>query len=131
MPLTYDNCEPFLPLKDGDRATVIKIYDGDSLTLGWTDADDKNVRVSCRLRGINTPELRGSSDHEKALAVRARDRLYSQVFGSVVTIRSPGKEKYGRVLADLETAACPSVAAFMLEDRAICRPYQGGKKADW
>lgn len=131
MALTYKNCEPFLPLKDGDQATVVKVFDGDSITLGWTDADHKNVRLPCRLRGIDTPELRGSSAHEKALALRAKDRLQSKVLGKVVTIRSPGKEKYGRVLSYLETDDCTSVSEYMLEDKEICRPYQGGKKEDW
>lgn len=131
MTLTFKNCEPFLPLKDGDQAAVLKIYDGDSLTLGWTDEDHKNVRLPCRLRGMDTPELRGSSAHEKALALRAKDRRQSKVLGKVVIIRSPGKEKYGQVLANLETDDCKPVAEYMLGDRDICRPYQGGKKADW
>lgn len=131
MALTYQNCQPYLPLKDGSRAVVVKVYDGDSLTLGWTDTDNQNVRLPCRVRGINTPELRGSSDFEKALALRAKDRLKSKLLGNVVTIRLPSREKYGRVLADLETDDCASIASYMLEDPEICRPYQGGKKADW
>lgn len=131
MTLTYENCEPFLPLGEGDRATVVKVYDGDSLTLGWTDSSHKNVRVSCRIRGIDTPELRGSSEREKELAVRARERLHSKVGGRVVTIRLPGKEKYGRVLADLETDDGVSIADYMLQDREVCRPYRGGRKAGW
>ena len=131
MALTYDDCEPFLPLRDGDQATVIKIYDGDTLTLGWTDNDHRNVRLSCRLLGIDTPELRSSSVREKELAVRARDRLHAKVFGKVVTIRSPNKEKYGRVLANLQTDDCASVSDYMLEDKEICRPYQGGKREKW
>lgn len=131
MALTYKNCEPFLPLKDGDQATVVKVFDGDSVTLAWKDADGKNVRLPCRLRGINTPELRRSSAHEKALALRAKDRLQSKVLDKVVTIRFPGPEKYGRLLSDLESDDCVSIANYMLEDTAICRPYHGGKKADW
>jgi len=131
MALTYKNCDPFLPLKDGDRATVLRIYDGDSLTLGWTDADAKNVRLPCRLRGIDTPELRGSPAHEKELALRARDRLRSKVLGKVVIIRFPGPEKYGRVLADLETDDCKSVADYMLEAKDLCRRYDGGKRRAW
>lgn len=131
MALTYKNCKPFLPLKDGHRATVVKVYDGDSLTLGWTDTDHKNVRMSCRLRGIDSPEIRRSSAHEKELAVRAKNRLQSKVLGMVVTVRCPGKEKYGRVLADLSLDGCRSIADYMLEDREICRPYQGGKKEPW
>lgn len=131
MPLAYEDCEPFLPLKDGDQATVVKVYDGDSLTLAWTDSDQGNVRLSCRLRGIDTPELRGSSEHEKKLAVRARDRLHSKVMGRVVTIRLPGKDKYGRLLAHLETDDCASLAEYMLEDRQLCRPYRGGRREEW
>ena len=131
MPLTYGDCEPFLPLREGDQATVVKIFDGDTVTLGWEDVDRGNVRLSCRLLGIDTPELRSSSERERELAARARDRLHSKLFGRVVTVRSPTKEKYGRVLADLETDDCPSVADYMLEDREICRPYQGGRRAGW
>lgn len=131
MALTYKNCRPFLPLKDGDQATVVKVYDGDSVTLGWTDTDHENVRMPCRLRGIDSPEMRRSSAHEKELALRAKHRLQSKVLGSVVTVRCPGKDKYGRVLADLSLDDCLSIADYMLEDREICRPYQGGKKMPW
>lgn len=131
MALTYKNCEPFLPLKDGNQAMVIKVFDGDSVTLGWTDIDDKNVRLPCRISGIDTPEMRGSSAREKELALRAKDRLQTKVLGKLVTIRSPSTEKYGRVLANLETDDCVSVASYMLEDKEICRPYQGGKKGSW
>lgn len=129
--LTYKNCEPFLPLKDGDRAKVLKVYDGDSLTLGWGDSSENHVRLACRLLGVDTPELRGSSAHEKALALRAKDRLESKVLGKIVTIRSPGKEKYGRILANLEVDGDIDVSGYMLEDAEICHPYDGGKKVGW
>ena len=131
MALKYGDCEPYLPLSDGERATVVKVYDGDTVTLGWEDTNNKKVRVSCRLRGINAPELRGSSSREKTLAVRARERLHSKVMGKVVTIRHPGKEKWGRLLAELETDDGTLVARYMLENRELCRPYDGGKRMPW
>lgn len=131
MALTYGNYDPFLPLKDGDQAFVVKVYDGDSLTLAWKDGEGNGVRIGCRLRGIDTPELRGSSSCERGLALRARDRLESKVLGKAVTIRTPGTEKYGRVLADLQCDACASVAQHMLESKDACRPYEGGKRLEW
>lgn len=134
MALTYSNCEPFLPLRDGDQAFVVKVYDGDSLTLAWKDSGNKSnggVRIGCRIRGIDTPELRTSSPYEKGLALRAKDRLASKCLGRMVTIRSSGREKYGRVLADLSMDDCESVAQYMLENKDVCRPYDGGKKIAW
>lgn len=129
--LTYEDCEPFLALREGDEACVVKVFDGDSVTLGWTDFRNNNVRMPCRIRGIDTPEMRGSGSGEKALAVRARECLESKVLGETVTIRRPGRERWGRLLADLETRECKSVAEYMLENHEICRPYQGGRRGAW
>jgi micrococcal nuclease len=48
-----------------------------------------------------------------------------------VRISNIGSAKYyGRVLADVETQAGEFVAGQMLE-RALVRPYDGGRRAGW
>lgn len=41
--LTYEECEPFLPLRDGDVVFCPSCYDGDSFRLTWTDGSDTNL----------------------------------------------------------------------------------------
>ena len=129
--LTYEECEQFLPLRDGDVVFCIKNYDGDTCTLGWVDYAGNKVRSSCRINGIDTPEMRGSSPKEKALAIRAKERLEGAIVGEFVTIRNPGSEKYGRVLCDLEVGDIKSISDYMIAEPEICKPYQGGTKISW
>ena len=44
-PMDYSECEPFMPLHDGDRAYCCKIYDGDTVTLCWLDNRGNKVRI--------------------------------------------------------------------------------------
>ncbi|AAK14582.1 unnamed protein product [Ectocarpus sp. 4 AP-2014] len=129
--LTYEECEPFLPLRDGDVVFCPSCYDGDSFRLTWTDRSGYKSRIMGRLLGVDTPEIRGSSDKEKALALRAKQRLSDVISGEFVTIRKPGNEKYGRALCDLQTDTLASVSEYMIADPDICRPYDGGKKVSW
>lgn len=129
--LTYEECEQYIPLRDGDVVYCPSVYDGDSARLTWIDHTGNKVRSLCRLNGIDTPEMRGSSENEKALALKAKKRLADAVSGCFVTIRNPGTEKYGRVLANLQTDEIESVRDYMLADPSICKPYCGGKKVSW
>lgn len=129
--MTYDECKKFVPLRDGDKVFCTKVYDGDTVTLCWLDNHGEKVRIGCRIYGIDTPELRGSSDDEKMLALRAKERLSKEVLNKFVTVRNEGVEKYGRVLADLSTDDHESIMEYMLEDSEICKPYSGGKKQKW
>ena len=128
--LSYEECEVFIPLLDGDVVFCPSVYDGDSFRLCWIHGGRK-VRIMGRLSGVDTPELRGSSEKEKALAIRAKKRLEDIIKGKFVTIRNPATEKYGRSMSDLEIDEIHSVSDYMLEDPEICRPYEGGTKVSW
>lgn len=133
--IEYSMCEPFMPLRDGDVAYCPRIYDGDSITLAWRDnsiiSGNPYVRIGCRIKGVDCPEMKGSSDAEKVLALKAKERMSKAVLGKFVTIREPATEKFGRVLSRIQTDEHESVADYMLEDPEICRPYGGGKKSSW
>ena len=130
--MTYDECEVFLPLKHNDVVYVIRSYDGDTVTLAWVDRTGRKVRLGCRLRGYDSPELRGSSPHEKALALKAKERLDAVTTGEFVTVLNPGLDKYGRILCNLRTKSVESVSDHMLAGGPdLARPYFGGKKEGW
>ena len=103
---------------------VCKVYDGDTCTVAWVDHRGKKVRISCRIKGINTPEMRDKSVHQRELAVQAREKLRDAVLHQHVTIKDPSSDKYGRILADLVTDQLPSVVAYMLSFTDLCRPYK-------
>jgi micrococcal nuclease len=81
------------------NATLERIVDGDTidvtLDLGF------NVKLHnqrCRLAGIDTPESRTKNLKEKALGLKAKERLKELCIGSF-KIQSLGTGKYGRILA--------------------------------
>jgi len=129
--MSYGDFKKFTPLQNGSRALVIKVYDGDSLTLGWKDPSDVYVRSASRIFGIDTPELRGSTLYEKSLALEAKERLFNVSMGEMVTVFDVSSEKYGRILCDLSTDTIPSIAQYMLKDPRLCRVYDGGKRTSW
>lgn len=128
--LKYEDFKKFVPMEDGDKALVIKVYDGDTLTVGWRHGRSL-VRESVRIRGIDTPELRSKCVEEKRLADLARTRLRDVALRKYVTLLAPATDKYGRLLCDLRTETIPSISEYMLEARDFCREYVGGKRQPW
>jgi endonuclease YncB( thermonuclease family) len=94
-------------------ATVIDVYDGDTCTVEFVHADDDPVfrpgavtQWSCRLMGIDTPELRPRRNiRDRDVVIRkaraARDALRDLVLGKPVTVECGPFDKYGRVLGTL------------------------------
>jgi endonuclease YncB( thermonuclease family) len=141
--ITYKDTIPFIPPIIYGK--VIKVYDGDTITIAakLPFALSPVYRFSVRLAGIDSPEMRGGGAQETALATISRDALHSLIFGKVIELRNKGKEKYGRLLADLYTTpdlqdrnntnAKQHVNQWML-DKHYAVPYDGGKKMrspDW
>jgi endonuclease YncB( thermonuclease family) len=90
---------------------VVKVYDGDSVTLAWSRPDGRPCFANCRLFGIDTPELRGTSGEERAKAEACRDALTALALGEMFafcTRGATGLDKYGRPLVVL--TAHPSLS---------------------
>lgn len=85
-------------------ATVISVYDGDTITVSVDLGFHISQVMPVRLARINCPEVRGDSATE---GLAARDYLRSILpAGKRVTLVTykDGKEKYGRYLADVYLA---------------------------
>lgn len=109
-------------------ARIVRIIDGDTLLVDAHPWPGHAVRVSVRLRGIDTPERRSPCSGERAAADLARVELERLVsgFSTVDLINVSGGKYYGRVLADLR-AGTRDIAAAMLES-GLARPYAGGRR---
>ncbi len=89
-----------MPITGGQ---VIKVYDGDSITIAAHLPIENSplFRFSVRLNGIDTPEIKGKNEDEKAAAKDARDALSNLILHKEVILKNVGTEKYGRILADV------------------------------
>lgn len=116
----------FIPVPRMGRC--YRVYDGDTINVVAYDGDVLK-RYSVRVNGIDTPEIRGKTDEEKKLAQKAKVFATEFALGKVVELRNHGKEKYGRVLADV------FVEGMSLKDALISanlgREYDGGHKIPW
>jgi len=109
-------------------AQIIRIIDGDTLEVDAHPWPGHAVRVSDRLRGIDTPERRSRCAGQRAAAQLAHNELERLVagFSTVELINVSGGKYYGRVLADMK-AGKRDIASAMLAS-GLARPYQGGKR---
>lgn len=95
-----NNLKNFVPkIKE---CKVIKVYDGDTITVAaFLKGDPECYKFQVRLNGIDSPEMRGSSENEKKHAIISRDALSEQILNKIIKLEIKGKEKYGRLLADV------------------------------
>ena len=114
------------------KCKLVKIIDGDTV-----DADIQlgfNVTLSktrIRLYNIDTPESRTRNLAEKALGLKAKERL-TELLGEKFYITSLGegksKGKYGRVLATPYTLDTNEDVCELLVKEGHAVYYDGGKK---
>jgi micrococcal nuclease len=122
-----DTVEFTFPIKGG---RVIKVYDADTITIAskLPYDDSPMYRLSVRLNGIDTPEMKGKgvSDDEKEAAKLARDFVSNLVLNKFVTLQNIESEKYGRILADVYIGNV-HLNELLLKERYAVK-YDGGTK---
>lgn len=104
---------------------VIKIVDGDTCWLAVWEGG-RHCRLSVRLNGIDTPELRAKNPEEQQLAQDAKAYLYSLVHDKVVRVEWHGTEKYGRHLVKLFRGSTDINEQMLAQGHA--REYHGGRR---
>ncbi len=131
LPADASKYEPFRWVGSAVPCRVLSVYDGDTVTLGFRSAKGALYTIKGRLEGIDTPEIKGKTDHEKELAQQAKAILEKLILGKPVTAYFVCNDKYGgRAVVRLYTEEWESVSAYMLA-HAPCRPYSGGTKSTW
>ncbi len=113
------------------EAAVLRVIDGDTIEVAAAIWLDQVVTVRVRLRGADAPELGGARcEPERALAIRARDRL-AALAGARVTLTEIGRDKYaGRVDATVTGPDGSDLAARLVAE-GLARAYEGGRRAGW
>lgn len=124
----WDETIPFtFPITGGQ---VIKVYDADTITIASKLPYDASplYRLSVRLTGIDTPEIKGKgvTEDEKQAAVEARDFVSNLVLHKHVRLENIESEKYGRILADVFIGDI-HLNELLVQERYAVR-YDGGTK---
>lgn len=122
------------------KGYIISNYDGDSFVCAIHlhicpndcegDCIHTKIRIkrliSCRLNGLDTPELRTKNVTEKEYAIIAKRYLAYHTKNKIVRINIGKPDKYRRYLCDVDIDG--NSLAQMLIDEKLAVPYDGGKK---
>ena len=86
--------------------------------------------IPIRLRGVDTPEILGKCDEEKALAIKARDFVRDLLANAEsIILQNIGRDDFFRILADV-SADGVDLSRTLIQNK-LGRPYDGRKKESW
>jgi endonuclease YncB( thermonuclease family) len=109
----------------------ISAYDGDTFRVDVAEIHPLIGRnMPIRLRGVDTPEIRGKCDQEKALAIKARDFVRELLANAeTIVLKNIDRGKYFRIVADVSVDGV-DLGKTLIEN-GLGRLYDGGKKESW
>ena len=108
------------------NARIYKVYDGDTCTLlfRWKK---QNINISCRIFGIDTPELRTKNLKEKKAGYEAKKFLQGLILEKILRVKFSKNGKYGRPLIEIFLPNGQSISDIMISN-GYAKPYFGGTK---
>lgn len=127
----YQNDHKLIPgLFDFNNLTfpclIHRVYDGDSMRACFV-YQGKPITVAVRVLGIDTPELRTRCQHEKQLALRARDVARNLLNNQILNVRFHHNDKYGRSLVQIKLPGDIDYGGYMVA-QGLAMAYAGGTK---
>ena len=93
-------------------AKVIRVIDGDTVVLAIDLGFNITATESCRMRGYDSPEIRGKDRPKGLLAKAALEGIL--VGPLIITTHKDRKCKYGRYLVEISTDTVEDVAEKMI-----------------
>lgn len=114
------------------EARVLRVIDGDTIRVAISIWHDQVLTTSIRVRGVDTPEIRGKCAEERALALKAKAFTAELLpTGATVILKRIAPDKYGgRYDADVQTSDGRELAASLIH-AGLARPYEGERRAGW
>ena len=130
--ISWKECTPFVP--PIEKGQVIKVYDGDTITVAakLPYHESPLYRFRVRLLGIDSPEMNGKTAEEKIAARKSQKALESLILHKTVFIKNRGQEKYGRILANvyIDDEEMLFVNKWLIDNKYAI-PYDGKTKPDF
>jgi len=110
-------------------ADVVSVYDGDTFTALARPWPGMSIRISVRVNGIDTPEIKGKCEFEKERARAAREFTKSFIGDKVLLVDVRLGKYAGRILADVFSSKGNLAQALI--DEGLARAYAGGPRKGW
>ncbi len=113
---------------DYQGAIYVRNYDGDTITFNLPGLHPIiGEKISIRVNGIDTPEIRGKCEKEKYDAQQAKE-LVADILKDAeqITLKNMERGKYFRIVADVLVDGEDLVGILIEAGMAI--RYEGGKK---
>lgn len=118
------------PLPPLYKARLLSVYDGDTFTVQVPVWHDLTLTTEIRLRGIDTPEIRGDCEREKQLAAQAETFTNTFLTQGPLELTNIGRDKYyGRVVANVTVNGKDLTTALI--QAGLGYAYTGGTKQSW
>jgi micrococcal nuclease len=112
-------------------ATVVRVVDGDTLTVRVHIWIGQEVETNVRVLGVDTPEIHGRCDSEKDKARQAREMTEKLTADGPVGLSDIQADKYGgRIDAVVRTSAGANLADLLIK-AGLGRPYDGDQRGAW
>ena len=111
-----------------EGAVYLRNYDGDTITFNLPGLHPIiGEKISIRVNGIDTPEIKGKCEKEKYNAKQAKDMAADILKDAEqITLKNMEREKYFRIAADVIVDG--ENLADMLIEAGMAIRFDGGKK---
>ena len=111
-------------------ATVVSVYDGDTIKVQAEVWPGITWAGSVRVLGVDTPELRAKCPEEKAAAILAREFVKIIAADHVILHNIKLGKFAGRVLASVQLETGEDLGELLIE-KGHARTYDGGAREGW
>ena len=113
-----------------DNVSVASIYDGDTFKINL----NCSLAVYCekvpvRVRGVDTPEIKGKTEREKKLAQKAKEFAKEFLSQEPINLSNCSRDKYFRLLCDVKNGQGKDLAQELIK-RDLGYSYDGGTKSN-
>ena len=123
---SYSTAKPF---GDYQNPIYVRNYDGDTITFNLPDLHPIiGEKISVRVNGIDTPEIKGNCEKEKYKAQQAKE-MVAEILKDAeqITLKNMERGKYFRIAADVLIDG--EDLGDMLVEAGVAVRYDGGKKS--
>ena len=112
-----------------EDVSIASVYDGDTFKINL----NCSLAVYCekvpvRVRGVDTPEVKGKTEREKKLAEQAKEFTKRFLSARPVSLSNCGRDKYFRLLCDVQNGDGKDLARELIK-HDYGYSYQGGTKS--
>jgi endonuclease YncB( thermonuclease family) len=113
------------------QARVLRVIDSDTIVVRARIWLGQNIDTQVRLEGVDAPEIKGKCEHERRLALRARDLILTRSADGMVILSEIHYGKCaGRVVARVRTPDGGNFSKALVE-AGLGRAYKGGRREPW